>query len=181
MGLRGIATAAVQGWDTVWTPQWILSALAANLQAEHLLSVVWFELLDNSPFFLQLLGRKPQAGGALEISFAVRCGWETAVTFKNIISAYLDMNIFGGYSKVCSAGRAALLVWLHTWLFCPRVRRSLVPLWSNLLNCVCRIYVEVKHEQVWCCHVNSHCHLLRDKCKLFGHGIHSFDMCACNY
>lgn len=61
MGSRGIAAVA----GMLRGPQRALSASAANLQAEHLLSVVWFELLDNSTFFLQLLGRKLRASGAL--------------------------------------------------------------------------------------------------------------------
>lgn len=50
---------------TVHTPRQALSTSAVNLQAEHLPSAVWFELLYNSHFFVQLLGRKPQAGGAV--------------------------------------------------------------------------------------------------------------------
>lgn len=63
---------AVQVWDTVHTPQQALSTSAANLQAEHLLSAEWFELLCNSHFLSRLLGRKPQADGAVGQSLLVR-------------------------------------------------------------------------------------------------------------
>lgn len=87
-------------------------------------------------------------------------GWEADVTFKNIINT-LDSTytwvLFGVTARcVLEAGQ---LDWILSWVQenpRPTLIKSTVP--------CCRINVKVNHDQVWGCHANSHCHLLRDKC-----------------
>lgn len=92
-------------------------------------------------------------------------GWEADVTFKNIINTWdstYTWILFGVTAR--SVLEAGQLDWILSW-----VQENPGPTLIKSTEPNCRINVKVKHKQVWGCHANGHCHLLRDKCMATEH------------
>lgn len=133
----------------------------AVLQGHHVLSCVPWRgglVLHEHLFILW----SPQAGEGFLCS---EMGWEADVTFKNIINTWdstYTWILFGVTAR--SVLEAGQLDWILSW-----IQENPGPTLIKSTEPNCRINVKVKHEQVWGCHANSHCHLLRDKCMATEH------------